>query len=198
MNDLAEYVDLFNLMAYDFAGAWDKKTGHQAALNGSPLNDRKVVEDYIKAGVPPKKLVLGIPVYGRAFSDTDGPNSAFNGVPDGTWEAGSYDYKELPRPGAQEFVDTQVMASYSYDADLREFVTYDNPAIVEAKCAYAAEMGLSGVMFWELSADVKQGPRSLLETAYSTLKAVDQSRNHIRFEQSRYDNIRSLSSSKKM
>lgn len=67
-------------------------------------------------------------MYGRAFSETDGPNAPFKGVPNGTWEEGSYDYKELRRAGAAEYVDEEIMVVYSDDPSLREFVTYDNRA----------------------------------------------------------------------
>jgi chitinase len=36
---LSKYLDLFHVMAYDYHGAWDKKTGSNAPLNGRDSND---------------------------------------------------------------------------------------------------------------------------------------------------------------
>ncbi|KAI8149984.1 glycosyl hydrolases family 18-domain-containing protein [Fennellomyces sp. T-0311] len=193
LSEMAAEVDLFYLMAYDFAGAWDPVTGHQASLYGGELNDNRAVEYYIQNGVPAKKIVLGIPAYGRAFSKTDGKvGASFDGVPSGTWEAGSYDYKELPRPGATEYFDEKQVASYSYDPEGREFVTYDNPAVVKAKCDYALEKGLAGVMFWELSADAKTPDRSLVHAAYTAFgQKVDSTPNQLDYPSSQFDNVRS-------
>ncbi|KAI9265090.1 chitinase [Phascolomyces articulosus] len=192
LSEMAAQVDLFYLMAYDFAGAWDSVTGHQAALYGGTLNDNNAVDYYIASGVPPEKIVLGIPAYGRGFSNTnEKPGSSFKGVPAGTWEEGSYDYKVLPRPGAKEYFDAESVASYSYDPKSREFVTYDNPQAVKAKCEYALTKGLAGVMFWELSSDAKSQDRSLLHTAYTTFdNQVHSLNNHLDFKSSRFHNIK--------
>lgn len=54
-------------------------TGHDANLypsksnpTSTPFNTDKAVTDYISAGVTASKIVLGIPVYGRAFEATTG------------------------------------------------------------------------------------------------------------------------------
>ncbi|KAI8096252.1 chitinase, partial [Halteromyces radiatus] len=191
LRDMAPYVDLFYLMAYDFAGSWDAQTGHQSALYGEGLNCHQAISDYIAAGVPPQKLVMGMPAYGRAFSNTSGPGAAFQGVPEGSWEKGQYDYKALPRPGAQEFNDPNRCMSWSYDPQQREFVTYDSPVIVQAKCDYIKQAQLGGAMFWELSADhPRDHPRSLVQTVYQNLGHLDSMPNHLDYPASQYANMR--------
>ncbi|KAI8371974.1 chitinase [Choanephora cucurbitarum] len=190
--DMAEYVDLFYLMAYDFAGEWDQQTGHQSNLFGGSLNVNQAIDDYERAGVPSKKLVMGMPAYGRGFSNTSPePGSSYQGVPDGSWDRGSYDYKDLPQEGAEEYLDETNIASWSYNEETKEFVTYDTPDVVRAKSEYIKERHLGGGMFWELTADVPgDDPRSLVHTVYQVLgNQLDRSPNHIVFPLSHYDNI---------
>ncbi|KAI8080202.1 chitinase [Gilbertella persicaria] len=192
LGEMAKYVDIFYLMAYDFAGEWDELTGHQSNLYGGPLNVDQAVRDYEKAGVPSKKLVMGMPAYGRGFSNTASkPGSTYKGVPDGSWDRGSFDYKDLPREGAKEYIDEEKIASWSYSKKTREFITYDTPAVVKAKCDYIKERQLGGAMFWELSADINgDDPRSLVHTAYQSLgDRLNDTPNHILFPLSHYNNI---------
>ncbi|KAI8338128.1 chitinase [Chlamydoabsidia padenii] len=190
LTKMNKHVDIFYLMSYDLAGAWDPTTGHQAALYGTRSVDKAI--QHFAQHVPKHKLVMGLPVYGRSYSDTDGPRSTFNGVPEGTWEKGSYDYKALPRPGADEVYDATMGVSWSYDAQLREYVTYDNHQVVEQKAHYVVDQGLGGCMFWELSADTERDdPRHLLSAAFRGLGGrVDDTKNHLSYPDSQYDNIR--------
>ncbi|KAL1921041.1 uncharacterized protein VTP21DRAFT_11676 [Calcarisporiella thermophila] len=193
LEHMAHYVDHFYLMAYDYAGSWSARSGHQANLYGGEINTDKCVRDYIARGVPGRKIVLGLPMYGRSFENTAGPGSSYNGVGKGTWEPGSYDYKQLPLPGAQEHVDLEMVASYSYDPAKKEMVTYDNPEVAQIKAEYVRRMGLGGCMFWELSADNSSSGRSLLHTVYETLggaNSLDNSPNRLIYPDSTYENVR--------
>ncbi|KAG0173289.1 hypothetical protein DFQ29_008025 [Apophysomyces sp. BC1021] len=193
LREMEPYIDLFYLMAYDFAGSWDSLVGHQSPLYGGELCVHQAVEHYMQS-IPPPKLVLGIPAYGRAFSNTDGPGTPFNGVPKGSWEGGEgvFDYKVLPKPGAVEHHDLQRKAAWSYDSSLREMVSYDSPVVVQAKCDYIKQKQLGGAMFWELSGDAPtDNPRSLLQTVHQALEDQhDTTSNHLEYPESQFDNIR--------
>ncbi|KAL1941620.1 hypothetical protein VTO73DRAFT_7059 [Trametes versicolor] len=133
---------------------------------------------------------MGIPLYGRAFENTNGIGSSYSGIGPGTIEAGVYSYKALPLAGAQVYENLTDVTSYSYDSSKRELVTYDTPNIASIKAQYVRDKGLAGSMFWELSTD-KTGSDSLVTTTANVYGSLDQTQNHINFPNSKWDNLRS-------
>ena len=126
------------------------------------------MSDYLAGGVPGSKLVLGMPLYGRAFRGTAGPGQRYEGgVGEGSWENGVWDYKALPRPGARECMDREAGASYSFDDAAGVMVSYDTVEMARGKAEFIRRHGLGGAMWWETSGD-KMGPESLIHVV-STL-----------------------------
>lgn len=141
-------------MAYDFAGSWDSLSGHQSNLlphphhpTRTPFNTHQAIHHYKSQGVRPAKIVLGMPLYGRAFQNTDGLGNPYSGVGPGTWEGGVYDFKVLPLAGAEEKYDEEAGASYSYDAAKRELISYDTVGMARRKGEWVREEGLGGAMW---------------------------------------------------
>jgi chitinase len=167
------YLDFWNLMAYDYSGSWDTITGHNANLFASrqnpastPFNTHTAVTAYLAAEIPASKINLGMPLYGRSFTHTDGPGTEFEGVGyEGSFEAGVWDYKALPKPGAEVVEVEELGASFSYDEDKKEVISYDNVRVVRHKGVYLMRLGMGGGMWWESSGDREVGSGgSLIET----------------------------------
>ena len=199
LKEMDKHLDFWNLMAYDYAGSWDTQAGHQANIYKSrgqplatPFSTEKAIEHYIKSGVDSTKLVLGMPLYGRAFENTDGVGKPYQGIGDGTWERGVYDYKQLPLPGANEDNDNDVVASYSYDPSKRMLVSYDTPDIAQRKGDFISAQRLGGAMWWESSGDA-EGERSLVRIMVERLGGPTrllQKENCLDYPHSKYDNLR--------
>lgn len=143
----ADYLDLLNLMAYDFYGAWTSTSGYHAQLYPSGKDDdvsgSSSISYLVAQGFPAKKILLGIPVFGRSFLGVAGPGHRFKGV---GGNGGEFDYKELPRKGAKEQVDKRACAAYCVGGD-GGFVSYDNPETVKQKAAFCRQKGLGASLY---------------------------------------------------
>jgi chitinase len=76
-------LDYWNLMAYDYAGSWSTFTDNQANLYGPSLSGYgtdAAIARYVGQGASASKINVGVPMYGRAFENTKGIGSPFNGV----------------------------------------------------------------------------------------------------------------------
>jgi chitinase len=190
-----QYLDFWNLMAYDYAGSWDAHAGHQASLCASgdskktPFNTEQAVGYYRSQGVRSDRIVLGMPLYGRAFENTDGIGKPYSGVGQGSWENGVFDYKVLPLPGAEEKYDSEAKASYSYDPAKRHLVTYDTLQMAREKAEWIKRNRLGGGMWWESSAD-KPGSESLIGNVVSVLGELETKHNCLEYPHSKFENLR--------
>jgi chitinase len=91
---LSNYFDWVAVMCYDYHGQWDKKTGHVAPMYVHPessemtFNANFTMNYWIKLGANPRKLIMGMPMYGQSFSLADRSNVGLNSPSYGGGEAG--------------------------------------------------------------------------------------------------------------
>lgn len=188
-------------MSYDYTGSWSDITGHASNLfvddannKSTPYSTDAAVQHYLAQGIRADKILLGLPIYGRSFESTEGLGQPYSGVgwssgTEGNWEAGVWDYKVLPRPGATEYYDDVAKAAWSYGSG--ELISYDNVRSTTDKASYVRERGggLGGAFFWEASGD-RTDDRSLIKTMAAQLGHLDASENNLWYPTSQYDNIR--------
>ncbi|MDH6701595.1 glycoside hydrolase family 18 chitinase [Streptomyces sp. MAA16] len=159
----AQYVDWYNVMTYDFFGAWDAKgpTAPHSPLTsytGIPkagFTTADAMAKFKAAGVPAKKLLIGIGFYGRGWTGVtqDTPGGTATGPAAGTYEQGIEDYKVLKTSCPA----TGTIAGTAYAKCGSNWWSYDTPATITTKMAWAKTQGLGGAFFWEFSGDTANG-----------------------------------------
>jgi chitinase len=165
MDKVQASVDFVNLMTYDFREAQgDALAGHHANLFPHPADKDqqsgdRAVREFLAAGVPAAKLVLGVPFYGRAWAEVEGSDGD-----GGLYQAGKAPREDLDmhyaslaaligRDGYERRWDAVSQAPFIWNPLRRIFITYDDPESLRVKSRYVRERGLGGVMFWQYYSD---------------------------------------------
>lgn len=156
ISDIADNLDWINVMAYDLHGTWESSTGLHAALNDptSDLSTSYGINSWIKAGMPAKKIVLGLPLYGYRWTLKDAANHGVGepatGIKDDTLRY--YQVVDLNKKnGATEVYDEQRVGTYSFAGTT--WIGYDSPTSTAAKVEFAKQQGLGGYFIWYIGQD---------------------------------------------
>ena len=168
----AQQVDFITVDGYNYAGSWDMQTNHasplfdsaQDPLFGQDLYIDATVDAYLKAGVPPRKYTMGLPLYGAGwtgvpnvnhglYQDSTGPSPVLlsNGsglCPDTSGNTAGCDLlltpglatyatlANLPANGYTRFFDRRRIAVTLYNPNSATFYTYDDPTTALLKMLY--------------------------------------------------------------
>lgn len=150
MDRLHVHLDWINIMTYDFAGSWTPVTGHHAALRGSPSVE-SFVRQHLAAGIPPSKLVIGVPFYGRGWTgvnpDNHGLGQPYEQAIELPWSAISTE------TGFERHWDPIAQAPFLWNPQTRTLVSLDDPQSLRLKAQFIREHNLGGIMYWEHSHD---------------------------------------------
>ncbi|RDG37546.1 glycoside hydrolase family 18 chitinase [Streptomyces corynorhini] len=159
----AQYMDWFNVMTYDFFGAFAAQgpTAPHSPLTSYPgipqagFNSADAIAKFKAQGVPAKKLLLGIGFYGRGWTGVTQatPGGTATGAAPGTYEAGIEDYKVLKNTCPP----TGTIAGTSYAKCGSNWWSYDTPATITSKMAWANQQSLGGAFFWDFTGDTANG-----------------------------------------
>jgi len=173
-----KYLDYVHVMCYDYHGKWDRKTGHNAPLYSRPnekgqdlfLNVDYTLEYLMKKGALAEKTVLGVPLYGRAFTlmnphdhkmGARAQTTSFQGPY--TREDGFLGYNEI----CEMLTDTDDTESWTvhwedshkapYMNKGLQWISYDNEESIRTKTGFAFKHNLAGVMVWSIDTDDFRG-----------------------------------------
>lgn len=195
----SSYIDFINIMTYDYSGSWVLGGYHNAPLYYDPNNPSESaarnhvyggVLGHLQGGVPPYKLVLGVPFYGKGWEGCL-PEGQYQpcdgGAPIGTWEDAVFDFFDLEdhhyidQSGYVRYWNDAAKVPYLYNETEQIFISYDDQVSLMYKTAMLKSLDLAGVMIWDISGDRNKTLLSQLandlpmnQTAYSKTIAPPQ------------------------
>jgi chitinase len=171
MGEVAKIVDYVYVMTYDFGGH-KGKIGHHTNLyptsievDGSSADGS--IRNFIAAGVPAHKLVLGIGFYGKAWvaesieNNGLGEASIHSSQNQGLAKDQGGGYTKIKdtmigKNGYKRYWDKKAKAPYLFNKETKVFVTYEDEKSVKEKVKYVKKNNLSGIFFWEYFEDPKE------------------------------------------
>ena len=147
-NDIAamdKYVDYVNIMTYDL----DAAPHHHSALKSDRAywDCTRAVQAYLDLGVNARKLVLGIPFYGR-HSWSESPTAiTYKNI----LKLDRYKFRRNKWDDVAKCPYVEVMEGNVF------YCGYDNPRSIGIKGDWARQKGMLGLMYWEYDQDDANG-----------------------------------------
>lgn len=162
LKTLSRYMNDLSIMAYDLHLNGEKITNLHSPLWHDPADPSKspmdshygahAVQDFVRAGVPARKIILGVPFYGKGWSGVSDVNHGlYQQAKDASKSPPEYRSLEALSPQAdRQFYAKQATCSIWNNGD---FFSYDCPQALRMKREYVRQHHLGGVMFWEMGQD---------------------------------------------
>jgi len=154
---LTNYVDWYDVMCYDFVGSWSAYSGHNSPLyqsNSDPNSagsDSSAIVYNISRGIPPSKLVLGVPFYSVQFNASGLYQKLINDTTSNPYYQNVV--SDLSAGWTYHWDDVSKVPYLTNDAQTK-FITFEDTNSVKLKIEYADRQKLAGIMIWELSQDL--------------------------------------------
>lgn len=164
---VSTYLDIINIMSYDFFGSWDATANHNSPLFAPQQGDaqfnlawsvNRLVNHY---NVDPGKITAGVAFYGRS-AKTSGSPDLFSPI------TGQLDLATFPEDEGTPLYYNVLLQSSQFDehwdntakvpymtgnSGLNTFLSYDNEASIEQKAQFIVENELRGAIIWEITGD---------------------------------------------
>lgn len=167
---LSKMLDFVSVMAYDLSyspAAWPYTNHHSPLLPtpGEPvqlggLNVASAVHHWTVAGMPHKKIIVGIPLYARTYRLRSRYHTSIGSgvVGPGPGDCGIMPYREVCKylkKGGVTVTDRYSYAPYAYRDDV--WIGYDSIESTVLKSQWTEVMGLGGVMTYAINMDDWEG-----------------------------------------
>ncbi|EPZ32195.1 hypothetical protein ROZALSC1DRAFT_27861 [Rozella allomycis CSF55] len=186
--EISQVVDWINIMTYEFSLDDKPWTRHNANLQSNSADPNAAIIPYLSCvnsinkfigyGIPSNKLMLGIPVFGRVYANvTQGISNGLYQMHDDGNNPSMISYKDIIDSSLDQsfqlYYDNISKASYAYNNQSKQFITFDSVDSVIEKSLFANQQNLAGLMFWEISSDTNGANSSLAYTARNNVFGLD-------------------------
>ena len=131
---LEPYLDFVNVMNYDTGEPPYHNAGLYHSEHTKDLSVDESINEHIRLGLPPHKLVLGLPFGGKGLRGVRFSNAHLQEGYTMKW-------------------DDVAKAAYLADAEGNFVHTYEEPRAIALKGEYIHNKGLLGAMYWSYSGD---------------------------------------------
>ncbi len=147
---LAGICDYLIMMGYNYYWSGSATAGPVAPVSGENYHiGRSINEDYLDAGVPSGKLLMGVPWYGYDWPVT---SSARKAATTGTGTSRIYNAAlALAAGNTRIFDDLTGVPWVSYESAGWRQMWYDDSLSLQIKSNMAKELHLAGIGIWALS-----------------------------------------------
>ncbi|QKX06540.1 T9SS type A sorting domain-containing protein [Aquimarina sp. TRL1] len=184
---LANNMDYFNMMTYDFNGGWSTIAGHNAPVypySGAEVsffNWQSTLQKLTELGVPKAQICFGAPFYGRGVitegtadlnvktvkrSETVQPDGPISTAADYTnWPKEVYDgtpnyffiKQKALNPNSGWTRKWDNEAKVPYLVNGKYFLSYDDEESIGIKAQFINDEGLGGTIIWTVYGDLEFG-----------------------------------------
>jgi chitinase len=172
---LLDTMDWINVMTYDYTGDWTSYAGHHSPLfasskqPGAPHSTQLSLKYLVDRGMPPNRLAVGLPLYGRGFAVSE-PYAAKKKAAKGqAVKAGSYNNidKLIKEKGWKRHWDDETKNPWAIAPDGSAVIGYDDAESLALRTDWAMNQKFRGVFFWEINDDLQpDGTNRLQEAAH--------------------------------
>lgn len=163
---MTPYVDAFTVMSYDYIAGNTGWTGSHQPFAGGPqygsayglsankkqFNFQNTVTEYLAAGVPASKIVMGQGFYGIEWKNLSSGTPAVNGASGGT----RLNYNVIAANAAskgKQWFNTEKTHYYSYQNGGWVQGFFDSDSTLGVKLDHINSQNLGGLMIWALHYD---------------------------------------------
>lgn len=160
---LPQYFDQINVMSYGLANTWRGwSSWHTTPLSGekptTPMSVSSSVESYLAAGIPAKKLGMGLGLYGACYRGVTGPNQTSSRMAriagDNKMSLNNI-MRDYYRSSAVKWDANAQVPYLSSPTPLGPlgctFVPYEDARSLSLKLDYARSKQLGGLIIWNVN-----------------------------------------------
>jgi chitinase len=177
---ILETMDWINVMTYDYTGDWTDYAGHHSPLfasskqPGPPRSIERTLTylvDDLK--YPYDRLVIGLPLYGRAFAVGTPYADKRNAPRDARLPRGEYSSIDrlLHDDRWLSMRDDETKTPWLIAKDGSAVLGYDDAESIRYKTEWAMGRGFRGVFFWQVNGDrLPDGSNPLQEAARNAFR----------------------------